>query len=76
VPGKGTEISKYRTCAFCGEEVKTLNGWRWTYQRNINGHRKAFFCSWSCMVKYDNGAPVNRWAKAIDCGECEPPEEE
>ena len=64
-PGKANESVRYYTCAFCGGEVKTNVGWRWTYQRRLKNERSAYFCSWSCMCKFDNGAPVNRWVKPI-----------
>ena len=52
-------------CAYCGSPMRIHNRNAYTYKRKLKDGRTAWFCSWSHMVKFDNGAPLNRWAKPI-----------
>lgn len=49
---KVTESSGTRHCYGCGKEFYVQWPLMWTYART-EGPRRKYFCSWSCMRKYD-----------------------
>lgn len=48
-----------RTCAICGKEmwIPDLSSWAWR-RRGARGAWLIWFCSWTCMRKWDKDHPL------------------
>ena len=62
MPPKLFHYGAYRSCPVCGKQFFVSELGSWAYTRYIPGDgkktgakkEKAWFCSWSCLKKWDN----------------------